>query len=108
MDDTQVVKALAALAQESRLRLFRHLVVAGPQGATPSQMSEELGISPNLISFHIKELAQAGLVSQEREGRFLIYRPQLQAMNDLLGYLTANCCQGQSCLPSAPLKCTSC
>jgi len=108
MDDAQAVKALSALAQETRLRLFRHLVVAGPQGATPSQMSEQLGIPPNLISFHIKELTQAGLVSQEREGRFLIYRPQIDAMNALLMYLTANCCLGETCLPHPPLKCSTC
>jgi DNA-binding transcriptional ArsR family regulator len=102
MDDTQVVRALSALAQETRLRLFRHLVVAGPQGATPGQMSEALDIPANLISFHIKELTQSGLVSQEREGRFLIYRAQIGTMNALLGFLTANCCQGKPCPPNMP------
>lgn len=108
MNDTQVVKALSALAQETRLRLFRHLVVAGPAGATPSQMGDTLGISPTLISFHIKELTHAGLVSQEREGRFLIYRAQIGTMNELLGFLTANCCQGEPCLDNKPLNCTTC
>ena len=109
MNDSEVVKALAALAQESRLRLFRLLVVAGRAGATPGQMGEALGIAPTSISFHMKELLNAGLVSQARDGRHIIYRAQIDAMNQLLGFLTASCCGGEPCLDaSLPLSCVSC
>jgi DNA-binding transcriptional ArsR family regulator len=109
MNDTEVVKALGALAQESRLRLFRLLVVAGRAGATPGQMEEALGIAPTSISFHMKELLNAGLVSQQRDGRHLIYRAQVDAMNALLGFLTANCCGGEPCLTTAiPVSCSDC
>lgn len=109
MNDSAVVKALGALAQESRLRLFRLLVVAGPVGATPTRMGEALGIAPTSISFHMKELLNAGLVNQVREGRHIIYRAQVDAMNDLLGFLTANCCGGEPCLSQpASVQCTSC
>jgi len=109
MNDAEVVKALAALAQESRLRLFRLLVVAGRAGATPSRMGEELGIASTSISFHMKELLNAGLVNQARDGRHIIYRAQIDSMNELLGFLTANCCGGEPCLnPSLPLQCSTC
>ena len=109
MKDTEVVKALAALAQESRLRLFRLLVVAGPGGATPSRMGEALVIAPTSISFHMKELLNAGLVSQVRDGRHIIYRAQVDAMNELLGFLTANCCGGEPCLNTPiPVPCSTC
>ena len=109
MNDTEVVKALAALAQESRLRLFRLLVVAGREGATPTRMGEVLDIAPTSISFHMKELVNAGLVSQERDGRHIIYRAQVESMNELLGFLTANCCGGEPCLNTPiPVPCTTC
>ncbi|MEO0002669.1 MAG: hypothetical protein RLZZ22_361 [Pseudomonadota bacterium] len=109
MNDATVVRALAALAQASRLRLFRLLVVAGPEGATPSRMGEALGIAPTSISFHMKELLNAGLVSQARDGRHIIYRAQVDAMNDLLGFLTANCCGGEPCLNTPiPVPCRTC
>ena len=98
MEEADVIKALAALAQETRLRIFRLLVVAGPQGLTPGQMAEELGASPTALSFHLKELSHAGLIAAEREGRNLIYRGSIVLMNDLLDFLTAHCCQGQACL----------
>ena len=98
MQETDVVRALAALAQEVRLRVFRALVVAGQEGLTPGGLSEQLGIAPNTLSFHLKELTHAGLVSQERQGRNLIYRASFAAVNDLLAYLTKNCCQGAACL----------
>ena len=98
MEETQVVKALAALAQPVRLRLFRALVVTGPQGLTPGTMAEGLGISASALSFHLKELVHAGLVTVERESRNLFYRPALERMNELLGFLTDHCCQGQSCV----------
>lgn len=91
------MRALAALAQPLRLQIFRALVVAGPQGLTPGAMSEGAGVPPNTLSFHLKELAHAGLVTQQREGRFLIYRADFTQMNALLDYLSENCCQGQAC-----------
>lgn len=98
LNDTQVVQALAALAQESRLRVFRMLVVAGPSGATPGQISESLAIAPTALSFHLKELTRAGLLTQERDGRYLIYRTHIDTMNALLKFLTAECCHGLPCL----------
>lgn len=98
MESNAVVIALAALAQSSRLEVFRSLVVAGKAGLTPSALSERLGVAPNTLSFHLKELAHADLITQERVGRNLIYRAQFERMNALLVYLTQNCCQGQDCL----------
>jgi DNA-binding transcriptional ArsR family regulator len=97
MESTAVVQALAALAQPLRLRVFRALVVAGPQGMTPGAMSEGTGVAPNTLSFHLKELAHAGLVTQQRDGRYLIYRADFERMNGVLAYLTENCCQGKGC-----------
>jgi DNA-binding transcriptional ArsR family regulator len=101
MDESNVVRALAALAQPLRLRAFRALVVAGPAGLTPSTMAEGLGVAPSALSFHLKELLQSGLVTQERASRHLIYRAAFEPMNALLGYLTDNCCQGSVCRPAA-------
>ena len=98
MEEQDVVKSLAALAQESRLRVFRTLVVAGPLGLTPGALSEELGVAATTLSFHLKELMNAGLVSQQRDGRNLIYRAAYDRMNAVLAYLTAHCCQGEDCL----------
>lgn len=109
MEEAQVVKALGALAQETRLRIFRLLVVAGPGGLNPGQMSEELATSPTALSFHLKELNHAGLIAAERDGRHLIYRASIPLMNDLMAYLTAHCCQGQPCLETPPeLDCGTC
>ena len=94
MDDAQVVRSLGALAQEHRLKVFRALVVAGPQGLTPGVLSERLSLSPAGMSFHLKELLNAGLISQTRDGRHLVYRADFAAMNGLVGYLTENCCGG--------------
>jgi ArsR family transcriptional regulator len=105
MEQTAVVQALAALAQPLRLQVFRALVVAGPQGLTPGAMSEGTGVPPNTLSFHLKELTHAGLVTQERVSRNLIYRASFEQMNALLAYLTANCCQGEACLPPAAGAC---
>ena len=98
MEEQDVVKSLAALAQESRLRVFRTLVVAGPLGLTPGALSDELGLAATTLSFHLKELTNAGLVSQQRDGRNLIYRAAYDRMNAVLAYLTAHCCQGKDCL----------
>lgn len=97
MDERSAVRALAALAQAQRLRAFRALVVAGTQGMTPGVMAEQLGVAPSALSFHLKELAYSGLVSSEPRGRHLIYRANFSQMNDLLGYLSEHCCQGQAC-----------
>jgi ArsR family transcriptional regulator len=101
MEEQNVVKSLAALAQPVRLRVFRALVVAGQQGLTPGSLSEQLSVPATALSFHLKELMNAALVSQEREGRHLIYRASFDHMNGLLGYLTEHCCQGQPCSPAA-------
>ncbi len=95
--ETQVVEALAALAQGQRLRAFRALVVAGAEGLTPSAIASLLDMAPSALSFHLKALSHAGLVSAEASGRHLIYRAEFDRMNDLLTYLTQDCCQGQSC-----------
>ena len=105
MNETAVIQALAALAQELRLRVFRALVVAGHEGLTPGAISELLGIAPNTLSFHLKELAHANLVSQERQGRNLVYRASYQTMNSLLAYMTENCCQGSACLTDQATSC---
>lgn len=97
MDESAVIKALGALAQPLRLQIFRALVMAGQQGMTPGTMAEGLGISPSSLSFHLKELTHAGLITQERSSRNLIYRAEFDRMNALLGYLTQNCCQGTGC-----------
>ena len=101
MEETEVVKSLAALAQPVRLQVFRALIVTGDTGLTPGAMAEGLGIPANTLSFHLKELVHAGLVTQERASRNLIYRAAYERMNDLLGYLTENCCQGAACAVDA-------
>lgn len=99
------VKALAALAQASRLEIFRALVVAGQTGMTPGALAEQLHVAPNTLSFHLKELTHAELVNTERSGRNLIYRANFNQMNAVLAYLTENCCQGQACLPQVVTPC---
>lgn len=105
MESNSVVKALAALAQPSRLEAFRALVVAGDAGLTPGVLSAALQVAPNTLSFHLKELVHADLVSQERNGRNLIYRAQFDRMNAVLAYLTQNCCQGEPCEVSVAPHC---
>jgi ArsR family transcriptional regulator, arsenate/arsenite/antimonite-responsive transcriptional repressor len=102
MDDETAVKSLAALAHPVRLKVFRALVVSGPRGLTPGVMQEGLGMPATTLSFHLKELAHAGLVGIERTGRSLVYRAAYERMNGLLAYLTENCCRGADCgLPTA-------
>lgn len=108
MEEKAAIKALAALAQPARLQLFRLLVVAGQQGLTPGAMAEQLGLPAATLSFHLKELTNAGLISRQRDGRYLIYRAAFEQMNALLGYLTENCCQGEACLPTLKPTTTSC
>ena len=97
MEETEIVRSLAALAHPIRLQVFRALVVAGEEGLIPGTMVEALEIPAPTLSFHLKELAIAGLVTQERSSRNLIYRAAYARMNALLGYLTKNCCQGKAC-----------
>jgi ArsR family transcriptional regulator len=92
MKSTDVVKALSALAQESRLAVFRLLVKRGPDGFTPSVIAGKLGIAAPTLSFHLKELQNAGLVAVRREGRFLFYSTRFDRMKGLVGFLTDECC----------------
>lgn len=108
MEDKYVIKALAALAQPNRLQIFRSLVVKGPEGLTPTLLAQGLGMPANTLSFHLKELMNADLISQERSGRNLIYRAQYDRMNAVLAYLTQNCCQGDTCEVSPEEVCKSC
>lgn len=97
MEEQTVVQSLSALAQPLRLKVFRALVVAGPRGLTPGAMSQGAAVPPATLSFHLKELTSAGLVTQQREGRFLIYRADFSRMQGVLDYLTQNCCGGAAC-----------
>lgn len=108
MEEKAAIKSLAALAQPVRLRVFRALVVAGPQGLTPSGLAQQLDVAATTLSFHLKELVHADLITQERDGRHLIYRAAFEHMSALLGYLTEHCCQGQACAPLATASCTTC
>lgn len=101
-----VIAALSALAQESRLAVFRLLVQAGHAGLPAGKIAETLGIPPSSLSFHLKELTHADLVSSRQESRFVIYSANFQTMNELLGYLTENCCGGKPCLPNSLVECT--
>lgn len=105
MDENRTVIALAALAHTQRLRAFRVLVVAGPEGLTPSVLAEQLQVARNALSFHLKELAHAGLVTTEQQGRNLIYRAAYEQMNGLIGYLTEHCCEGGVCEVSDSPRC---
>lgn len=105
MEEQHVVRSLAALAQVHRLKVFRLLVVAGPGGLTPGALAEALEVPSATLSFHLKELSHAGLVTQERIGRNVVYRAAFDHMNELLAYLTENCCQGEACLPASAASC---
>ena len=96
-NEATTVKALLALAQTHRLRVFRALVMAGNSGLTPGVLSTSLGIAPSSLSFHLKELVNANLASREAQGRNLIYRAEYAQMTALLGYLTEHCCMGAPC-----------
>ena len=106
MVDLNIVKQLAALAHPARLQVFRALVVAGPAGLTPGAMLDGVGIAGTTLSFHLKELTHAGLVHAERAGRHLVYRAAYDRMEQLIGYLTHNCCQGGVCdVPASTAAC---
>jgi ArsR family transcriptional regulator, arsenate/arsenite/antimonite-responsive transcriptional repressor len=111
METTQAVAALAALAQEHRLAVFRLLVQAGREGMSAGQVAEAVDLAPNTLTFHFDRLRVAGLVTVRREGRSMIYAARYEAMNALVGFLTENCCGGVTkcapagCAPkSAPRK----
>jgi DNA-binding transcriptional ArsR family regulator len=108
MEEKLVIKALAALAQINRLQIFRVLVVRGSEGMTPALIAEQLGMPANTLSFHLKELMNADLISQERSGRNLIYRAQFDRMNAVLAFLSQNCCQGESCEVNSEAICKTC
>ena len=100
MDQLRAVTALAALAQETRLALYRLLVTHGPAGLPAGAIAERLAVAPSSLSFHLQHLLHAGLVTQRRHGRQLIYAAEFGTMNELLAYLTENCCgRDQSCAP---------
>ncbi len=106
MDTPTALAALAALAQESRLGVFRLLIETGPQGAAASKIAEQLAIPASSLSFHLKELSHAGLVTSRQDGRFVIYSANTAAMNALIAFLTANCCGGNPCSPVSALVCS--
>lgn len=108
MEDKYVIKALAALAQPNRLQIFRALVVKGSEGLTPALMAAQMGMPANTLSFHLKALMNADLISQERSGRNLIYRAHYDRMNAVLTYLSQNCCQGETCEVSPVEICKTC
>lgn len=99
METKHIIAALSALAQESRLAVFRLLVQAGPEGVAASKIAEALDIPPSSLSFHLKELMHAGLLIQTKNGRSLIYSANFDTMNGVLGFLTENCCGGNICSP---------
>lgn len=105
METKNVLSALTALAQESRLAVFRLLVQIGPAGMAATKISEQLGIPPSSLSFHLKELAHADLVTSRQEGRFIFYVANFGTMNAVVAFLTDNCCGGNPC---SPVRKTSC
>lgn len=107
MDDKQVIAALNALAQESRLAVFRLLVQAGPEGMAATRIADQLGIPPSSLSFHLKELTHAGLVAPTKAGRSLIYAASFGTINGLIEFLTENCCGGSACSPAVNPTCST-
>ena len=101
METTQAVDALAALAQGTRLAVYRLLVQAGPAGLAAGVIGEKLELAPATLSFHLAHLARAGLVQSRPDGRFIIYSADFQNVNALVGFLTENCCGGKSCAPAS-------
>lgn len=100
METNDAILALAALAQDSRLAIFRLLVQRGPEGMTVGKIGEAIGLPAATLSFHLKELARAGLLASRQDGRFIIYSANFDTMNSLLGFLTQNCCGGVPCTPA--------
>lgn len=107
METTAALAALSAIAQESRLAVFRLLVQVGPQGMAATKIAQQLGIAPSSLSFHLKELTHADMLSATQAGRSIIYCANFSTMNALLVYLTANCCDGAACMPDTPIRSTA-
>ena len=107
MEIATAVTSLIALAQGTRLSVFRLLVEAGPQGINAGAIAETVGVPAATLSFHLKELLRAGLVVSRQEGRFIYYSANFTAMDDLIAYLTDNCCQGGQCLPKTAAAATT-
>jgi len=109
METTHAVKALSALAQETRLAIFRLLVEAGPTGLAAGEIAAAVGVAPTNLSFHLKELAHAGLVHSRQDGRFVFYSAHYAHMNQLIGYLTEHCCErdGGGCEPCSTDRCST-
>lgn len=108
MKEKDAIKALSALAQPTRLGIFRLLVTAGPDGLNVGVIQDQLELASATLSFHLKELTHAGLVTSRQEGRFVYYAPEIEHMNDLVGFLTESCCQGvdsAACTPKKKVKC---
>lgn len=99
METLNAAELLAALGHESRLSIFRLLVEAGPEGITASMIGEQLSMAPATLSFHLAHLNRVGLIQGRKEGRFIRYSTDYSMMDELLAFLTRNCCHGQSCLP---------
>lgn len=108
MDTKSTIVALAALAQESRLAIFRLLIQLGPEGMAATKIGAELGIAPSSMSFHLKELAHADLITARQDGRYVIYSANFNTMNEVIGFLTENCCGGNAviacCVPEEKLS----
>jgi DNA-binding transcriptional ArsR family regulator len=107
MEMTQAIEALSALAQDTRLKIYRLLVEAGAEGMSAGRIGEELELPPATLSFHLAHLARAGLARSRQDGRFVIYSADFANMNALVGFLTENCCGGRACAPAAktpPMK----
>lgn len=107
MDTQTAITALAAMAQDSRLAIFRLLVQVGPNGMIASKIAQQLSIPPPSLSFHLKELTRADLVISKQDGRFMIYAANFNTMNGLINFLTDNCCGGKACITTcspAPTK----
>jgi len=101
METLNAAELLAALGHESRLSVFRLLVEAGPSGMNASAIGETLGLAPATLSFHLSHLSRVGLIEGTRESRFIHYSARFDTMDELLAFLTRNCCQGESCLPKS-------
>jgi ArsR family transcriptional regulator, arsenate/arsenite/antimonite-responsive transcriptional repressor len=104
MKKDAALSALGALANEHRLAVFRHLVQAGPEGRAAGAIAEKLQLPASSLSFHLAHLTRAGLITQRRESRSLIYSADFESMNGLVGFLTENCCGGRDCSPAVSAK----
>jgi len=107
MQTNKVIAALSALAQESRLAVFRLLVQAGPEGMAATKISEQVGVPASSLSFHLKEMLHADLVTSRQESRYVIYSANFATMSELIGFLTENCCGGNPCTPVCSPPCSA-